>query len=90
MDFLNLQVEKRLVPNFEPNRSQKTSFVVKSNILKVVATFFIIFGIKILFGASVAVGHPLQMLCFYTLGRHFRPDAIFHIFTFLPFFHAVA
>ena len=33
--FRDLQVEKRLVPKFEPNRSPKTTFVVRSKILRV-------------------------------------------------------
>ena len=50
-------------------------------------TFFIIFGLKIVSGASVASGHPLHMLCFLYSGEPCPPRPIFlHFFTFFGFF----
>ena len=54
-------------------------------------TFFIIFGLKIVSGASVASGHPLHMLCFIYSGEPCPPRPIFlHFFTFFCFFHRIA
>ena len=51
------------------------------------STFLISFGLKIVSGASVAVGHPRQMLCFLHSGDPFPPRGIFcYFYTFFNFF----
>ena len=52
---------------------------------RIKSTFFIIFGLKIMSGASVAVGPPLQVLCFLYFGEPFLARWIFSHFSF--FFH---
>ena len=55
------------------------------------SSFLIIFGPKIVSRASVAVGHPLLVLCFLYSGEPFPPRSIFgHFCTFFPFFHVFA
>ena len=52
------------------------------------STFFINFCLKIMSGASVAVGHPLQVLCFLYFGEPFLARWIFgHFSFFFIFFH---
>ena len=46
------------------------------------STFFINFCLKIRSGASVAVGHPLQVLCFLYFGEPFLARWIFAQFSF--------
>ena len=45
------------------------------------STFFIIFGLKIVSGASVAVGHPLLVLCFLYFGEPFPARCVFSHFS---------
>ena len=50
------------------------------------SSFLIIFGPKIVSRASVAVGHPLLVLCFLYSGEPFPPRSIFaHFCTFIFF-----
>ena len=55
------------------------------------STLFINFCVKIMSGASVAVGHPLQVLCFLYFGEPFLARWTFgHFSFFFIFFHVFA